>query len=251
MTTTLEIVEGHRTASSGTVRVFGANPADRRAVRPRVGIMLQEGGFLPDFAAAESLRLIGRLTGRSDSAESVLDVVDLAGMAEVRRSRLSGGEKRRLDFATAVYGRPELILLDEPTTGLDLQSRDVGGRAAAPRGRRHDRADNALSGGDPTAGRPDRTDAPGRSAPRRDGLRAHPRTVGRHPVIAGPAGARTAAGSHVQRGRDVRHRNIHSAVRPEEPARLGVRPRRRTRQAHRGSHQALDDVFRAIGAAAS
>jgi ABC-2 type transport system ATP-binding protein len=124
-TSTLEVVEGHRGPSSGTVRVFGENPANRRAVRPRVGIMLQESGFSPDLTVAESVRLIGRLTGRSDSAERVLEVVDLTGKAEVRVSQLSGGEKRRLDFATAVYGRPELIFLDEPTTGLDIHSRDA------------------------------------------------------------------------------------------------------------------------------
>jgi ABC-2 type transport system ATP-binding protein len=124
-TSTLEVVEGHRGPSSGTVRVFGENPANRRAVRPRVGIMLQESGFSPDLTVAESVRLIGRLTGRSDSAERVLDVVDLTAKSEVRVSQLSGGEKRRLDFATAVYGRPELIFLDEPTTGLDIHSRDA------------------------------------------------------------------------------------------------------------------------------
>ncbi|GIF52082.1 ABC-2 type transport system ATP-binding protein [Asanoa ferruginea] len=124
-TSTLEIVEGHRDASSGTVRVFGRSPGDRRAVRPRMGIMLQESGFSPDLTVAESVRLIGRLTGRSDSVERVLGIVDLNGKAGNRVSQLSGGEKRRLDFATTVYGRPELIFLDEPTTGLDIQSRDA------------------------------------------------------------------------------------------------------------------------------
>jgi ABC-2 type transport system ATP-binding protein len=124
-TSTLEVVEGHRKASSGTVRVLGKSPADRRAVRPRMGIMLQESGFSPDLTVAESVRLIGRLSGRTDSAARVLGVVDLTGKADTRVSQLSGGEKRRLDFATAVYGRPELIFLDEPTTGLDIQSRDA------------------------------------------------------------------------------------------------------------------------------
>ncbi|RPF21903.1 ABC transporter ATP-binding protein [Myceligenerans xiligouense] len=124
-TSTLEVVEGHRAASSGTVRVFGESPSDRGAVRPRTGIMLQESGFSPDLTVAETVRLIGRLSGRTDSAERVLGIVDLAGKAETRVAQLSGGEKRRLDFATAVYGRPELIFLDEPTTGLDIQSRDA------------------------------------------------------------------------------------------------------------------------------
>jgi len=124
-TSALEVIEGHRPASSGTVRVFGKSPADRRAVRPRMGIMLQESGFSPDLTVSESVRLIGRLTKRSDTVERVLGIVDLTHKAETRVSQLSGGEKRRLDFATAVYGRPELIVLDEPTTGLDIQSRDA------------------------------------------------------------------------------------------------------------------------------
>ncbi|OLR93903.1 ABC transporter ATP-binding protein [Actinokineospora bangkokensis] len=123
-TSTLEVVEGHRGASSGSVRVFGRSPLDRRAVRPRVGIMLQESGFSPDLTARESVRLIGGLTRRSDTAERVLGVVGLTGKAATRVAQLSGGEKRRLDFATAVWGSPELVFLDEPTTGLDIQSRD-------------------------------------------------------------------------------------------------------------------------------
>lgn len=128
-TSTLEIIEGHRRESSGTVRVFGSSPADRRAVRPRMGIMLQESGFAPDLTVSETIRLIGRLTERADTVERVLGVVDLGRKADTRVSQLSGGEKRRLDFATAVYGRPVLIFLDEPTTGLDIQSRDALWRA--------------------------------------------------------------------------------------------------------------------------
>ena len=124
-TSALEIIEGHRKASSGTVRVFGKSPTDRRAVRPATGIMLQESGFSPDLTVAESVRLIGRLTGRSDAVDRVLGLIDLTRKAETRVSQLSGGEKRRLDFATAVYGRPDLIFMDEPTTGLDIQSRDA------------------------------------------------------------------------------------------------------------------------------
>ncbi|TDD25366.1 ABC transporter ATP-binding protein [Nonomuraea diastatica] len=123
-TSTLEVVEGHRTATSGTVRVFGQSPRDRRAVRPRMGIMLQESGFSPDLTVRESVRLFGKLSQRTDRVERVLGVVDLTRKAGTKVSQLSGGEKRRLDFATAVYGTPELIFLDEPTTGLDIQSRD-------------------------------------------------------------------------------------------------------------------------------
>lgn len=124
-TSTLETVEGHRKATSGTVRVFGHSPRDRRAVRPRMGIMLQESGFSPDLTVRESVRLIGKLSQRTDRVERVLSIVDLTHKAGTLVSQLSGGEKRRLDFATAVYGSPELIFLDEPTTGLDIQSRDA------------------------------------------------------------------------------------------------------------------------------
>jgi ABC-2 type transport system ATP-binding protein len=123
-TSTLEIVEGHRDASSGSVRVFGASPRDRRTVRPRIGVMLQESGFSPDLTVQESVGLIGRLSGRTDVVERVLDVVGLTARSRTRVAQLSGGEKRRLDFATAVWGTPELVFLDEPTTGLDITARD-------------------------------------------------------------------------------------------------------------------------------
>jgi ABC-2 type transport system ATP-binding protein len=124
-TSTLETVEGHRTPASGAVRVFGKDPRDRAAVRPRMGIMLQESGFSPDLTVRETVTLVGRLTERSDDAGRVLGVVDLTRKAGTKVGQLSGGEKRRLDFATAVYGTPELVFLDEPTTGLDIQSRDA------------------------------------------------------------------------------------------------------------------------------
>ena len=123
-TSALEVIEGHREASSGSVRVFGQQPTDRRAVRPRTGIMLQDSGFAGDLTVTESVRLIGRLSGRVDDVDRLLKVVDLSHKADTKVSQLSGGEQRRLDFATAVYGRPELVFLDEPTTGLDIQSRD-------------------------------------------------------------------------------------------------------------------------------
>ncbi|GLY16416.1 ABC transporter ATP-binding protein [Kineosporia rhizophila] len=123
-TSTLETVEGHRRPTSGTVRVFGQDPRDRRAVRPRMGIMLQESGFSPDLTVRESVQVIGTLTRREDDPARVIDAVGLTRKAGTRVSQLSGGEKRRLDFATAVYGTPELVFLDEPTTGLDIQSRD-------------------------------------------------------------------------------------------------------------------------------
>jgi ABC-2 type transport system ATP-binding protein len=123
-TSTLEVIEGHRAPTSGSVRVFSRNPRNRAEIRPRMGIMLQESGFSPDLTVRETVRLIGKLSRRTDGVERVLTVVDLGHKATTRVSQLSGGEKRRLDFATAVYGAPELVFLDEPTTGLDIQSRD-------------------------------------------------------------------------------------------------------------------------------
>lgn len=124
-TSTLEVIEGHRKATSGTVRVFGKDPLDRKAVRSRMGVMLQESGFSPDLTVSETVRLLGRLTGRKDSVDRVMSIVNLTAKAKTMVAQLSGGEKRRLDFAAAVYGKPELIFLDEPTTGLDIQSRDA------------------------------------------------------------------------------------------------------------------------------
>jgi ABC-2 type transport system ATP-binding protein len=124
-TSTLEVVEGHRPATSGTVRIFGRSPRDRRAVRARTGIMLQESGFSPDLTVRESVGLIGELSGRRDDVDRVLGIAGLTRKVDTLVSQLSGGEKRRLDVATAVYGGPELVILDEPTTGLDIQSRDA------------------------------------------------------------------------------------------------------------------------------
>src|SRR3954468_5247700 len=124
-TSTLETGEGPPAPTSGAVRVFGKDPRDRAAVRPRMGIMLQESGFSADLTVRETVRLVGRLTERTDDVERVLRVVDLTRKATAKVGRLSGGEKRLLDFATAVYGSPELVFLDEPTTGLDIQSRDA------------------------------------------------------------------------------------------------------------------------------
>ncbi|MGV8884668.1 MAG: ABC transporter ATP-binding protein [Microbacteriaceae bacterium] len=123
-TTTLETIEGHRAPTSGRVSVFGGDPRDRKTVRPRVGIMLQESGFAGDLTVAESLRLSGSISGRDDSDDRVLGLVDLVSKRDTRVGQLSGGEKRRLDFGMAIWGTPELIFLDEPTTGLDPSARD-------------------------------------------------------------------------------------------------------------------------------
>jgi len=123
-TTTLETIEGYRKPSSGAVRVFGGDPIDRLKIRPRMGIMLQESGFAGDLTVAESLRLAGSISGRTDVDERVLGKIDLVDKRDTRVGQLSGGEKRRLDFGMAIWGTPELVFLDEPTTGLDPTARD-------------------------------------------------------------------------------------------------------------------------------
>ena len=121
-TTTLETLEGHRRPTSGSLCVLGGDPRSV-AVRRRIGMMLQESGFAGDLTVAETLELWGQLAGRRDDGETLLDRLDLARRRNVRVAQLSGGERRRLDLAMALYGSPELLFLDEPTTGLDPESR--------------------------------------------------------------------------------------------------------------------------------
>lgn len=124
-TTTLETVEGHRSPGQGKITVLGGSATDHKSIRPRVGMMLQESGFAGDLTAEETIDLIGRLSGRRDDAARLLERVDLASKRTVRVAQLSGGEKRRLDFATAIYGGPDLVFLDEPTNALDPAARDA------------------------------------------------------------------------------------------------------------------------------
>ncbi len=123
-TTTLETLEGFRKPSAGRVAVFGRDPGDRRTVRPRMGLMLQEAGIANELTVAEMLALTGAPSSRKDSVDRLLRVIRLEHRRDTRAAQLSGGEKRRLDFGCAIWGTPELLFLDEPTTGLDPEARD-------------------------------------------------------------------------------------------------------------------------------
>ena len=123
-TTTVEVLEGYRERTSGIVSVLGHDPATRpRALRERVGIVLQSSGTYRHVTVRE---LIAHWAGFYPRPRDVEEVIDLAGLREsehVRARRLSGGQARRLDFALALVGDPELIFLDEPTTGFDPEAR--------------------------------------------------------------------------------------------------------------------------------
>ncbi|MCZ7459379.1 ABC transporter ATP-binding protein [Streptomyces sp. WMMC940] len=123
-TSTVELLEGLALPSAGTVRVLGRDPyRERAAVRPRIGVMLQEGGFPSDLTAAETVRMWAGCTSGARPAGEALDLVGLGRRSGVRVKQLSGGERRRLDLALALLGRPEVLFLDEPTTGLDAEGR--------------------------------------------------------------------------------------------------------------------------------
>jgi ABC-2 type transport system ATP-binding protein len=123
-TTTVEILEGYRRRSAGRVSVLGYDPGERaEGLRARVGIVLQSCGFYRHLSVREAVE---HWAGLYPAPRDVDEVIELAGLEEARHVRaraLSGGQARRLDFALALVGDPELIFLDEPTTGFDPAAR--------------------------------------------------------------------------------------------------------------------------------
>jgi len=123
-TTLVEILEGHRTADAGAVTVLGHDPARReREFRARIGIVLQEEGIDKTLTAREVVDLYSAAYPNPRPAAEVLDLVGLGDRADVRVAALSGGQRRRLDLALGIAGDPELVFLDEPTTGFDPSAR--------------------------------------------------------------------------------------------------------------------------------
>jgi len=121
-TTCVEVLEGYRTKDSGEVRVLGRDPTDR-ALRAHVGIVLQSCGTYPYLTVRETVAHFASLYPHPRSVPEVLALAGLDDCAARRARTLSGGQARRLDFALALVGDPELIFLDEPTTGFDPAAR--------------------------------------------------------------------------------------------------------------------------------
>lgn len=123
-TSTLEVIEGLAPASAGEVEVLGMDPiSDRAVLRRRTGVLLQRSGFSGDLTVRETLRLWHSTVTSPRPVDDMLAMLSLEERADVRMSALSGGETRRVDLACTLMGSPELTILDEPTTGLDPESR--------------------------------------------------------------------------------------------------------------------------------
>ena len=123
-TTTIEMCEGFTTPTSGTIRVLGMDPvANPQAVRDRIGIMLQGGGAYASVSVREMLELAAGYNADPHDPQWLMQLLGLEGIANTSYRRLSGGQQQRLSLALAMIGRPELIFLDEPTAGMDAQSR--------------------------------------------------------------------------------------------------------------------------------
>lgn len=123
-TTTIEILEGFQRADHGSVQVLGANPRQaHRHWRDRIGLVLQESEFDPVHTVNETLKLFASFFSNPRDVAETLEMVGLADKAGERVGRLSGGQKRRVDVALGIVGNPDLLFLDEPTTGFDPVAR--------------------------------------------------------------------------------------------------------------------------------
>ncbi len=122
--TTVEILEGHRRATSGTVSVLGFDPADeQRDFRDDIGIVLQSSGVEPEFTVREVIDLYGSAYSSRRNFDEVIALTGLDEKVDARVGSLSGGQQRRVDLALGIIGNPQLLFLDEPTTGFDPAAR--------------------------------------------------------------------------------------------------------------------------------
>jgi ABC-2 type transport system ATP-binding protein len=123
-TTITEIAEGHRVPTSGSVSVLGHDPgAAPRELRDRIGVVLQASGMQTELTVGELLEMHGRWYSRSLGADELIDLVELDAKRDTRTGELSGGQRRRLDLALGLVGDPDVLFLDEPTTGFDPHAR--------------------------------------------------------------------------------------------------------------------------------
>jgi ABC-2 type transport system ATP-binding protein len=123
-TTTVEILEGYRKRDAGTVEVLGTDPQKAgSAWREQIGVMLQSSSLYPNLTVRESLRVFAGYYSKPRDPEEVVELVGLTEKRDVRVRKLSGGQQRRLDLGIALVGDPQLIFLDEPTTGFDPGAR--------------------------------------------------------------------------------------------------------------------------------
>ena len=125
-TSTIEVCEGFRTAKSGLVRVLGLDPAsDHRALTERMGVMLQGGGVYPSARVRDVVSHFCALHNKGVNATQLVERVGLSNRSTGTWRKLSGGEQQRLSLALALAADPEVIFLDEPTSGVDIDGRDV------------------------------------------------------------------------------------------------------------------------------